>query len=469
MFNMRNTFLFTFALFIFLNMGFVIAAPNLNGHNLNYDNYWMVEDQVLPLSIYCSGAEEITYSWKVDGEIVSLNQTFILDGSIGVGEHEVIGECSFLKGGSQSQTFNINIVGVNEFSIVIMPDTQYYSQNYPDTYIQQAEWVAEMSQRMNLVFLTHEGDIVQNAELSSEWDAADESMDIIENAGINYGAAIGNHDYLGSPGVRNSSAFDQYFGPSRFQEMSTFGGSRLPDSVTDMYHILNVSEEEFLMLYIEYCPREASLNWAHQVVGNNSDKKVILTTHSYLDDEFDLPSSPDLGSIPSAHCNNGNLGAYGKKIWQDFARQHSNMFMILSGHFAQDDGTGYLASKGINGNPVHQIVTNYQTPVEPQGGNGYLRIMTFNPDIEEIRIKSYSPVLDSYKTEPSQEFVLEYFPELDDPVFLPEDLNQDDFVNGADLAALLAQWGECNNCTADFNNDSIVNGIDLSQMLANWT
>ncbi len=52
------------------------------------------------------------------------------------------------------------------------------------------------------------------------------------------------------------------------------------------------------------------------------------------------------------------------------------------------------------------------------------------------------------------------------------DLNGDGFVNGADLAELLANWGPCpdiNNCPANLNGDGIVNGADLATLLANWT
>ena len=47
------------------------------------------------------------------------------------------------------------------------------------------------------------------------------------------------------------------------------------------------------------------------------------------------------------------------------------------------------------------------------------------------------------------------------------DLNGDGVVNGADLAALLAQWG--GSGSADLNNSGSVDGADLAALLANWT
>lgn len=60
------------------------------------------------------------------------------------------------------------------------------------------------------------------------------------------------------------------------------------------------------------------------------------------------------------------------------------------------------------------------------------------------------------------------------PASAPADLNGDGFVNGADLASLLANFGPCGmpcppSCAADLNDDCVVDGADLAQLLANWT
>ena len=49
------------------------------------------------------------------------------------------------------------------------------------------------------------------------------------------------------------------------------------------------------------------------------------------------------------------------------------------------------------------------------------------------------------------------------------DLTGDGMVNGADLAALLIQWGSAGGAsTADLNGDGVVNGSDLALLLSNW-
>ncbi len=76
-------------------------------------------------------------------------------------------------------------------------------------------------------------------------------------------------------------------------------------------------------------------------------------------------------------------------------------------------------------------------------------------------------------TQPGRVFVYDARP----PV--AADLTADQLVNGADLAQLLAQWGECttppsipcnpNPCSADLNMDGVINGLDLASLLSAWT
>ncbi|MCA9290691.1 MAG: hypothetical protein KDA25_06160 [Phycisphaerales bacterium] len=50
----------------------------------------------------------------------------------------------------------------------------------------------------------------------------------------------------------------------------------------------------------------------------------------------------------------------------------------------------------------------------------------------------------------------------------PADLNGDGFVDAADLASLLANWGRCAACVQDFDKDGVVGPSDLATLLAAW-
>jgi hypothetical protein len=50
----------------------------------------------------------------------------------------------------------------------------------------------------------------------------------------------------------------------------------------------------------------------------------------------------------------------------------------------------------------------------------------------------------------------------------PLDLTGDGVVDAADLAQLLADWGDCPGCPADYTADGTIDAADLGELLANW-
>jgi hypothetical protein len=55
------------------------------------------------------------------------------------------------------------------------------------------------------------------------------------------------------------------------------------------------------------------------------------------------------------------------------------------------------------------------------------------------------------------------------PACCTGDLNQDRFIDGADLGILLNAWGTCSGtCPADLNRDGFVDGSDLGTLLGRW-
>jgi len=51
---------------------------------------------------------------------------------------------------------------------------------------------------------------------------------------------------------------------------------------------------------------------------------------------------------------------------------------------------------------------------------------------------------------------------------VPADLDDDGVVGSRDLAVVLAQWGECADCSADLDGDGVVGAGDLAVVLAAW-
>jgi len=95
----------------------------------------------------------------------------------------------------------------------------------------------------------------------------------------------------------------------------------------------------------------------------------------------------------------GNTGA---GLWKKCVSLHGNIFMVVSSH---EYGERRLTSAGNNGNRVYQLSANYE---DRNGGEGYLRIMTFVPPKNQIEVTTYSPVLGASKTGPESQFTLQY-------------------------------------------------------------
>jgi len=41
------------------------------------------------------------------------------------------------------------------FTVVVLPDTQYYSDHYPEIYEAQTQWIADNRDKERIVFVTH--------------------------------------------------------------------------------------------------------------------------------------------------------------------------------------------------------------------------------------------------------------------------------------------------------------------------
>src|SRR5689334_18042589 len=72
-----------------------------------------------------------------------------------------------------------------EFSIVFLPDTQYYSARYPDLFRAQTQWIVDHRSRYNIAAVLHEGDVV-DANDAQQWANADSAIRILDAAEIPY-------------------------------------------------------------------------------------------------------------------------------------------------------------------------------------------------------------------------------------------------------------------------------------------
>ena len=267
------------------------------------------------------------------------------------------------------------------FSVIVLPDTQGYSEANPEIFNSQTEWIVENRNRLNIELVVHLGDVVENPKSTEEWRRARRAMARLDRQDIPTLIAFGNHDVIGLGDDRASNPFNEYFPPSRYKSEDHFAGSFSEDSADNAAMTFEFGGHKYLFMTVEYRPRDRVIAWANRVLEVHPDHLAVLVTHSYM-------------------WPNGFLTRSGRRTWNGLARKHPGVRMVLCGHVP---GAGLEADYGDSGNKVYQILSDYQ--YYPNGGNGFLRIMTFYPG-EGVRVRTYSPYLDSYKDEDVNQFSL---------------------------------------------------------------
>ena len=279
------------------------------------------------------------------------------------------------------------------FTIVVLPDTQFYSQSYPATFDAQTQWILDHTASNNIKFVTHVGDIVQNAASGPdrnllEWTRADAALDRLDGV-VPYGVALGNHDYdVKDLHAGGATRYVEYFGSARYAGRSWYGGSS-PDQ-RNHYQLFGAAGRSFLHINVEFEAPDSALAWAQSVIDAHPDLPVILATHAYVQGAS--------GRSTSVRNPGGNSGA---AMWQELVRRNRQVFMVVNGHFP---GEAIQTSLNDAGLPVFEMLSDYQS--RTNGGDGWMRLLEFRPADNRIDVKTWSPTLNRFETDANSQFSL---------------------------------------------------------------
>jgi 3',5'-cyclic AMP phosphodiesterase CpdA len=367
------------------------------------------------------------------------------------------------------------------FTIAVLGDTQNYSQFYPNIYAQQTQWLVDNKSNRNIQFMLHVGDVV-NFDDTTQWNNAAAAMSTLDGQ-LNYAVVPGNHDYANNRAV---SQFNQSnrFGPgSPNAAQSTLAGfyPAEPDSRMNTYHTFDVGDEKFLVLALEFGPRDGVVDWAASVADSFPDRRVILLTHAYMYDggqwfnasvdpndpqgrTFDQIRDTEVNHVESIY----NPKSYGwatgandgKDLWDKLVKQRENMSLVISGHqFDEFDGFPYKLSQGENGNDVYQLLVDMQNRIN--GGDGWIRLLEFSPDGTTVTVKSYSPFLDEWSYASDEYFTIQLSPIAP---LRPGDYNDDGFVDAADYTV----WRNNLGAPAGTLANDVDGGVIGTAQYATW-
>ena len=277
-----------------------------------------------------------------------------------------------------------------DFSIVVLPDTQYYSKSYPGIFRTQTDWIINNRTNLNIRYVAQLGDLTDDGNaLAYEWVNATNALYRLEDPavtgipeGIPYGVVPGNHDHAGG----GTGLYNAYFGASHFSAHSYYGGN-LGGNNQNHYDLITAGGMDFVIVYLDfnytylnYGPIDA---WANSVLQSNANRRAIVVSHCILegDGSYDDSRSPSVYSSLKAN---------------------TNVFLMLCGHNYREA----RRQDSYQGNTITTCLSDYQ--FDANGGNGFLRLYQFSPTNNLVRVKTYSPYLNQYETDANSQFQFGY-------------------------------------------------------------
>jgi hypothetical protein len=355
------------------------------------------------------------------------------------------------------------------WSMVVMPDTQNYAKSSLDFPVlpQITKWIRDHKDEYRMKIVLTEGDIVNNnntnnptsGDLNStqQWENVKAGFSILDGH-LPYVMVAGNHDFGFTNADNRDTMMNNYFKATDNSltdpaQGGILKGTKVAGDLTNAYYAFTAPDgRKMLVFALEWEPRPATVTWANQIAAlpEFADHTASLVTHNYL-----------LGNNVRSTSTNVGADASGQELWDNLVKQHENFEMTFNGHFG-GDGAGYLASTSNAGNLVHQMFLN--TQFETHGGNGWIRILEFLQDGKTVRVRTYSPFLDLYRTTGDFAFQIQMTP-LD---FLAGDFNRDGVVDTADYVVWRDTAGSFGYFAADANGDNSVNEADYAVWRANF-
>ena len=268
------------------------------------------------------------------------------------------------------------------FTIIVLPDTQGYVLKYPWLLDNQTQWITENIEKLNIVFVSQLGDIVQNGDNITQWEIANKSLSKLDGK-VAWATLPGNHDiYYG-----DLTNYETFFGSNRFQNQNWYAGTYKPNENKNSYQLFSAGGDDYIIFHIQYKPTDDILFWTKNIINQHQNRRVIFATHDYINGPY----------------NSDQRSEIGERIWHNLIKQYSErIFLVLCGHAS----TQNKIIDTVGTHTVYQLLADYQNSTNIE--NGWLRILEFNPIQDKIYVKTYSPYLNQYKTDPYNEYTLNY-------------------------------------------------------------
>lgn len=274
------------------------------------------------------------------------------------------------------------------FTIAVLPDTQFYSSFYEETFQEQVAWSCQCAKdpRVNVRFVSHLGDIVHRKNrYVHDWNNAGRAVRELMRCGLPHGILPGNHDvdYHSDDPYRcfhDTFPLDDY----KRYEGSWFGGSYNNYDMRNTYQLFESDSSKFLFIHLEYLPglndSAAIARWASHVLEIHSDRMAFLSTH-----------------YAGSDCSD-TVQYYVKRL----VSEHCNLKFVFGGHVYGCGGERTIPVVNACNKTSYVLVSDFQNRI--RGGNGWLRYYTFDEREETMCAYTFSPIEKRFELDDNSHF-----------------------------------------------------------------
>ena len=274
------------------------------------------------------------------------------------------------------------------FTIAIIPDTQQevvVDQAIKNKHFRnRTEWLVANAHvdLLDLRCVVHTGDMVNwGNEEPKQFEIASDAMDVLVDADIPTIYSIGNHDTaavtVGGSAAdpkntrdrqRDTQKFNKYFPIDKYNYLIPFEHGKIDNT----YYKFVAENAKWLILSLELWPRSEVIDWAEEVIADNPDHNVIITTHSYLTSSAGIYQKSDYGH------NSPQV------IYDRIVSQYANVKFVFSGHVGT---SAHRIDTGVHGNKIISILgcfhSNFSNPVQ---------LLEIDTLLGTASIRTYSPI-----------------------------------------------------------------------------
>jgi hypothetical protein len=122
-------------------------------------------------------------------------------------------------------------------TIVVLPDTQYYSSSYPQAYLQQTSWIVGQIKPLAIAAVLHVGDLVDGSNSASQWASANTAMRVLDQK-VPFLVVPGKHDTA----PNRNTPMNSYFGPA---SMPWIPGTMTPGQIENNYALFDIGPQQW--------------------------------------------------------------------------------------------------------------------------------------------------------------------------------------------------------------------------------